>query len=224
MELPGVVESQGLLDEYDGDDGISKTAVAATCMSDITGCFYPNLYRNHASNVTHGAKPVGEMSFESILHRWIVAYKLQRVLTTAEQVDHLCRQRACWNFGHLELVSGAENNKRQKNAVELEARLRFGQILHDLALVHLFGEHALQGLLVVSTAEGPYQIDPESGTAQLLLDPALAHLRPPGNKKYRPKAAAIAGDEWSLFGTEQALGTDTVEHGDQIIGQHSTLF
>jgi hypothetical protein len=31
-------------------------------------------------------------------------------------VDHLCRNRACWNPSHLDVVSREENTRRARNA------------------------------------------------------------------------------------------------------------
>lgn len=46
------------------------------------------------------------------VHRAIMEWVVGRRLETAEQIDHLCRNRACFRPTHLEIVTAGENTRR----------------------------------------------------------------------------------------------------------------
>lgn len=67
---------------------------------------------------------------ETLIHRLaVLAVGIQ--IPDGYEVDHLCRQRACANPAHLEVVTKAENHRRAMALVEKRTVCRRGHSKHD---------------------------------------------------------------------------------------------
>ncbi|MCZ6870524.1 MAG: HNH endonuclease [Gammaproteobacteria bacterium] len=74
----------------------------------------------------------------SYVHRLVVEWSTGRTLAKGVQVDHLCRNRACFRPTHLEAVTPSENTRRGLSAK-----------LTDAQIAKIIGERAAGATLVV---------------------------------------------------------------------------
>jgi|SRR2546422_1224548 len=80
------------------------------------------------------------------VHRFVVEWAIGRTLGTDEQVDHLCRNRACARPTHLEIVTPRENTRRGsvakltfEDVLDIRCRRKAGEKVKNIAKV--FGIH-----------------------------------------------------------------------------------
>lgn len=77
------------------------------------------------------------------VHRWIYE-RVVGSIPAGYEVDHLCRNRRCFNPDHLEAVTQAENNRRSTSITNLKARQ-----------THCAKGHPLSGENLILESSGP---------------------------------------------------------------------
>lgn len=65
----------------------------------------------NASKIKNGYGEFWNGEIKMLAHRWSYEYYVG-VIPDGLEIDHLCRNRACVNFKHLEPVTRSENGKR----------------------------------------------------------------------------------------------------------------
>ena len=81
--------------------------VAADGCWEWTGPKTPNGYGKHRRGPGHP---------DRIVHRILWEHYNDQMIPPKMQLDHLCRNRACCNPKHFEVVTASENTKRQNHA------------------------------------------------------------------------------------------------------------
>lgn len=77
----------------------------------VAYCGYPQLYvRGYRAPLTHWAS-------------WVSIYGPVDDLNL--ELDHLCHAKPCWNYGHLDLVTRAINQRRVGGMADIESRRSF---------------------------------------------------------------------------------------------------
>ena len=82
-----------------------------------TGCWVWLGAKGHG-----GYGVVGAYGRQWKVHRLVLLLTQGLVVPEGKQVDHLCRNRACCNPSHLELVTPRENTRRSLNPAAAHAR------------------------------------------------------------------------------------------------------
>lgn len=72
-------------------------------------------------NGSHGYKEVWKDGRLQKEHRWVWEHR-RGIIPAGMVIDHLCRNRACVNVDHLEVVTHVENIMRGNGACALNAR------------------------------------------------------------------------------------------------------
>lgn len=64
----------------------------------------------------YGKHKIGPGHSDRVIHRILWEHHKDQPVPDGMQLDHLCRNRACCNPDHFEVVTASENTKRQDHA------------------------------------------------------------------------------------------------------------
>lgn len=70
---------------------------------------------------------------QNTAHRWSYEHFVEKIGDESATLDHLCRNRLCVNYSHLEVVSTQENTKRRE---DMRTHCKHGHLYDDINTYH----------------------------------------------------------------------------------------
>jgi len=133
-----------------------------------------------------------------LLHRIQIGESAQ--LAPRSQIDHVCRNTACCNPNHLDVVNNTENDIRKRRAHPVEAALSSGQIIVGPVGLGWLDTNVERSdkeetNVIVNTRFGPYRIikvddEPVMFYGKYENDELFERLKPPTPRKSPRKSRA----------------------------------